>query len=175
MEFNMSILRSLLVSLLALPLISVSAEGLAESDRLQEYAARNYTWPITDFIRPPTEGWKRTTTRRMRQVERIKADDDRYNGWVAVMAAAVATPNFTEHGWGLARAPPDLMEKLVASLHEGMPDAPEEVFINVITGEGDERPLFVRQPALNRKALNMLKPMHEEWSGVKLTGAIACK
>jgi hypothetical protein len=111
----------------------------------------------------------------MRQVERVTQDDDRYNGWVAVMAAAVATPNFTEHGWGLARAPPDLMAELVSSLHNGMPNAPEENFINVITGEGDERPLFVRQPALNLKALKMLQPMHEEWSGVKLKGAIACK
>ena len=165
------LLRVLLVS----SVLSLAIAALSETHRLQEYEARNYTWPVQDHFVPNTEGWKRTTGRRMAQVERLKDDDARYNGWISVMAAAVATPNFTEHGWGLTRAPAALMDELRASLQAGMADAQEEVFINVIVGEGKERPLFVRQPMLNRKALNDLKPMHEDWSGVPLTGAIACK
>jgi len=155
-------------------LIPSSINALIETDRLREYAARNYTWPLSDHqIVPNTAGWKRQVRRRLAQVERITNDADRYNGWVSIMAAAVTAPNFTEHGWGLARAPAALMEELMASLHEGLPTAEDETFINVIEGEGEERPLFIRQPRLNRKVLNELKPLHEEWSGVSLTGAVA--
>lgn len=165
------LLRVLLVG----SVLFIDIAALSETHRLQEYEARNYTWPIQDHFVPNTDGWKRSTGRRIAQVERLTDDDARYNGWISVMAAAVATPNFTEHGWGLTRAPAALIDELKASLQAGMAEAQEEAFINVIVGEGKERPLFVRQPMLNRKVLNELKPMHEEWSGVPLTGAIACK
>ena len=35
------------------------------------------------------------------------------------------------------------------------------------------RPLFIKNDELNAKILKELKPMHEEWSGVELEGAIA--
>ena len=63
------------------------------------------------------------------------------------------------------------MAELKASLHANLNNAQEEPFVAVI--ESDERPLFIRQDALNEKVLETLKPMHEQWSGVKLQGAIA--
>lgn len=65
------------------------------------------------------------------------------------------------------------MKELKESLYNGLPTARTETFINVIEGEGDERPLFIDQPELNRKVLRDLKPLHEEWSGVELEGSIA--
>ena len=45
--------------------------------------------------------------------------------------------------------------------------------IDVIFGDEDSRPLFIPNKPLNRKVLDTLKPMHEEWSGVPLKGALA--
>lgn len=143
----------------------VVAAQLIEAERLAEYNKRNYTWPMAS-LQPNTEGWQRRIYRRLAQVERVQSSDDRYNGWMAVMAAAVAVPNFTETGWGLARAPPDIFRELNESLHSGLPFAKDETFINVITGA--ERPLFVHQPQLNRKVLEALRPLHEDWAGIPL-------
>jgi hypothetical protein len=76
-----------------------------------------------------------------------------------------------ENGWGLTRAPEDLVEELKTALHNGLPTAGQERLMEAI--EGDQQPLFVPTPELNRKALEVLKPMHEEWAGVPLTGAMA--
>lgn len=143
---------------------------LVEEERLAEYAKRNYTWPLTN-VNPNTEGWKRKMFRRLAQVERVKQNDDRYNGWVAVMAAAISAPNFTESGWGLARAPPAILQELKESLKNGLPTAREETYINVI--EGGEIPLFIRQNSLNNRVLEALRPVHEEWAGVPLVGSLA--
>ena len=109
--------------------------------------------------------------RRIAQVERIQNDDERYDGWMAVMAAAIVSRNFTESGWGLARAPPAIIKELKHSLQHGLPTAPEETFTNVI--EGGERPLFIEQQEINARVLKALLPMHEEWAGVPLIGSLA--
>lgn len=62
---------------------------LDEEERLKEYAARGYTWPL-EYVNPNTEGWRHNMFRRLAQVERIQEDDDRYNGWVAVMVRKIA-------------------------------------------------------------------------------------
>lgn len=76
-----------------------------------------------------------------------------------------------ENGWGLTRAPADLVKELKQSLHDGLPNADIERDIEPI--ETEQPSWFVHQPALNRKVLQELKPMHEEWSGLELEGAIA--
>mmetsp|Transcript_16681 Transcript_16681/g.27668 ORF Transcript_16681/g.27668 Transcript_16681/m.27668 type:complete len:342 (+) Transcript_16681:133-1158(+) len=158
------------VSVGALVLIQTASAQLVEEERLAEYQKRNYTWPMAKVF-PDTEGWTRRMDRRMAQVERVADNDLRYNGWMAVMASAIAMPSFTESGWGLTRAPTDVMKELMESLHNGLPTAQEESYINVI--QGGERPLFVHQPKLNQKVLDDLKPMHEEWAGVELEGSLS--
>lgn len=145
---------------------------LIEEDRLAEYEMRGYKWPLPAVL-PNTEGWRRLQYRRLAQVERITSNEDRYNGWMSVMPQAISMKNFTENGWGLARAPPELLAELKESLHRGLESAPTERFIDVIDAEEVERPLFIRQPELNRKVLSELRPMHEAWSGLSLTGATA--
>lgn len=156
--------------LIAMVLLQGAFSQLIEAERLAEYKKRNYSWPLT-AVNPNTEGWKRRMFRRLAQVERVQNDDDRYNAWMAVMAAAITAKNFTESGWGLARAPPEVINELKESLHMGLSTAKEEPFINVI--EGGERPLFIDQHELNEKVLEALRPMHEEWAGVPLQGSLA--
>jgi hypothetical protein len=160
-----------LVLLLLLGLLVQRGDAaLVETKRLEEYRKRNYTWPVTE-TNPNTDGWKRLMYRRLAQVERIQSDDDRYNGWMSVMSQAISVPNFTENGWGLARAPAEIVEELKDSLRNGMADAKEEHYLNVI--DTAERPLWIKQDSLNQKVLETLKPMHEEWSGVPLEGSLA--
>jgi hypothetical protein len=87
---------------LGLLCVGVVAGQMNEQDRLAEYHARNYSWPLPQ-VNPNTPGWDKLMRRRLAQVERVQNDDDRYNGWVSVISAAVVAPNFTELGWGLTR------------------------------------------------------------------------
>jgi hypothetical protein len=87
------------------------------------------------------------------------------------MQAAVVNPNFTENGWGLTRAPHQLVTELKESLHNGLATAREES--EEVIGWGEERPLFIEQRELNNKVLEELKPMHENWAGIPLKGALA--
>jgi len=144
-----------------------------EEERLQEYHARDYSWPLPELL-PNTPGWNRAIRRRLSQVERIPNDNHRYNSWVSVITSAVVSPNFTENGWGLTRAPVDLVEELRQSLHNGLKKGPRnEKIIEVIEVDEETRPLFIDQPRLDKKVLRELQPMHEKWSGVSLKGAIA--
>jgi hypothetical protein len=90
------------------------------------------------------------------------------------ISSALVQPNFTENGWGLTRAPQPIVDELKKKLHDNIADAPMEGRINVIENESeDTRPLFIRNYELNRKVLDELRPMHEEWAGVDLVGEIA--
>ena len=78
------------------------------------------------------------------------------------------------NSWGLTRAPQPIVDELKKKLHDNIADAPMEGRINVIENESeDTRPLFIRNHELNRKVLDELRPMHEEWAGVDLVGEIA--
>lgn len=70
------------------------ALNLQEPERLKEYEARNYSWPLPHFV-PDTPGWRRLMSRRFEQVEQIPKMEERYWAWVGAMASAVAVPNFT--------------------------------------------------------------------------------
>ena len=143
--------------------------------RYSEYARRVAAGYNPTLYVPDTEGWGKLMDRRLAQVERIEDSNARYNAWVSVITSAVVAPNFTESGWGLTRAPEFLIEELRDSLHKGLAAGPPpEHDVDVIEGDNPEsRPLFINQHSLNRKTLEVLKPMHEAWSGQKLVGATA--
>lgn len=150
-------------------------QALNEDDRIKEYKARGYEWPLKHLV-PDTPGWNEIFRRRFEQVEEtIENDNDRYNAWMQVMSSALVQPNFTENGWGLTKAPQELIDELKKKLHDGMEDALPEADVDVIeTGKKEEaRPLFIENTELNFRVLNELKPMHEEWAGVDLVGEIA--
>jgi hypothetical protein len=88
---------------------------------------------------------------------------------------AVVAPNFTENGWGLTRAPSNVVELLKESLTNNLANAEEEYQDDAIVGidETWKRPLFIEQLDLNRVVLNELRPMHETWAGIPLIGEVA--
>ena len=85
------------ITLLLLGMPSVEA-GMNEEDRLREYAARGYEWPLPEVV-PNTPGWRTIFERRFEQIEQtIEHTGERYDAWIQVMASALVQPNFTENG-----------------------------------------------------------------------------
>lgn len=150
-----------------------------ETERVEEYHKRGYSWPPQEYV-PNTPGWSAIMKKRQRQMAGIDDWLGRYNGYLQFTSQSIIAPNFTEHGWGLTRAPQDIVDKLKASLHNGLPTAKEEedkVGRTVIEGSANatnwQRPLFIPQVALNDEVLQRLKPMHEAWAGIPLVGEVA--
>lgn len=77
----------------------------------------------------------------------------------------LTVPNFTEHGFGLARCPDGLLSAMKTAIREGYPTARFENEVEVINGN---RPLFIDRPDLTKRVLNELRHYAEEWSGMPL-------
>ena len=88
---------------------SCFVEALYENERIIEYHKRNYTWPPTKY-KPDTEGWRKLNEHRFRQIAEIEDADKRYEGYLQTVNSALVADNFTKYGFGLARAPDDLMK-----------------------------------------------------------------
>ncbi len=86
-----------LLNVLSLAFIASVAGEMSEEERLEEYHARGYEWPVKKFS-PDTAGWRKIFERRLKQVERIQDDNEKYNGWVQSMSSGLVTQNFTENG-----------------------------------------------------------------------------
>jgi len=161
--------------LLLSPLLPPARSQLVESERMEEYYRRGYSWPIPRYV-PDTPGWRALMERRFQQLEStVRSNHERYNIFLATMTSAILAQNFTENGWGLTRCPEVLRRELVEALHEGIrSDPPEEHDVDVIEKFGDAAaPLFIHKPQLNRKVLRTLKSMHEEWAGVPLVEEVS--
>jgi len=139
---------------------------LPEEERLIEYNKRNYTWPLPHYV-PNTPGWKTLMDERFRQVSQVQDKYERYEGYVQTINSAFMVPNFTEHGFGLARAPADLMVDLRQAIHDGLPTAGYEGHTNEI--DAPLQCLFIENPELTERVLHELQPYAEAWSGVELT------
>ena len=139
---------------------------LVESERVDEYYNRNYTWPVSRFV-PDTPGWKRLMSERFAQVSELDGSLKRYEGYIQTVHTAFLVPNFTEYGFGLARCPDELIGTLRKAIRDGLPTAKEEVSTQVINGP--QRPLFVERPDLTDRVLQEMRPYAEEWSGMELT------
>lgn len=171
MVMTMMSSRLLLLCLLCAFLPQTSAAGLVESERLEEYKARNYTWPLKELV-PNTPGWHRIIDRRFQQIEAMEGGGQRYEGYMQTMSSALTVPNFTENGWGLTRVNNDLLEALQKGIRDGLPNASHESRLEVI--EGDEPPLFINRPDLTKRVLKEVQPLCEAWSQTPLKGYRAC-
>jgi hypothetical protein len=120
---------------------------LLESERVEEYHNHGHTWP-PKYV-PSNPGWKELFDHRFRQVAEIDDVGRRYEGYLQSVNAAVVAPNFTEFGFGLARAPDDLMEALRQGIRDGLEKGPElEGTIEVIDGD---QPWFIDRPDLTKR------------------------
>ena len=166
----MKIILFILFLVAAPSFLLTSTEAWTEEERLQEYYARNYTWPIPQFT-PNTPGWEALMRHRLRQVEEIDDQMERFEGYAQTISAGLIQRNFTEHGFGLARAPEELMEALRKAIRDGVAEGPrEEYYIPVIEGL---RPWFIDRPDLTQRVLKELHHYSETWAGMELTPEIA--
>lgn len=167
-------LLAVTANLLCLLLIIGQSSGqLNENERVDEYHARGHQWPPSpsDYIPKNSPGWVAVSSRRFEQTARIQDEGAKYNAYMSTVHSALLAPNFTEYGWALTRAPPDLVEALVDKLKQGLEsqDTPEEENDYPVTEEYPlELPLMVNIGGLINTAMRELKPIHESWSGVEL-------
>ena len=146
---------------------------LSEEDRVAEYHARNHQWPPqpSSYI-PDSPGWRSIFERRFQQTARIANDGDKYNAYMSTIHSALLAPNFTGYGWGITRAPQELVDELLQKLMQGIesPDTSTEQFDYPVNDEYPlEVPLMVDVGGeLRDRAMNGMKHIHEKWSGVKL-------
>ena len=139
--------------------------SLSEAERVEEYHKRNYTWPPMQYV-PDTDGWKHLFQSRFAQVAEIGDRGKRYEGYLQTVYSAFQAPNFTELGFGLARAPSSLVEALQRGIRNGLTTARHEKRVDVI--DAPEQPLFIDRPDLTERVIQELRHYAEEWSGIKL-------
>jgi hypothetical protein len=163
--------KAILLALLLHVLVPArfQVEALEEDIRVAEYHKRNYTWPISEY-NPNTLGWKALIEQRFHQVAQLQDETERYNGYLQTVNPAFLVPNFTEHGFGLARCPDVLLAALQLGIHNGLPTARLEQTVEVIRGP---RPLFIDRPDLMQRVLQELRHYAETWAKVPLTPHLA--
>ena len=157
----------LMLQLLLFSLISFESckAALIEPDRQLEYRQRGYVWPLVDYV-PNTTGWRALMEERFHQVQELTSSASRYEAWYQTINSALVAPNFTEHGFGLARAPMELVEELQRGIRGGLSKATEEPMDGVINGP--QAPLLVHRRDLVDRVLHEMLPYAEEWSGIPL-------
>ena len=125
-----------------------------EENRQREYRKRGYSWPVPEYV-PDTEGWKKLFDHRFRQVAEIQSDSNRYEGYAQTISAALVQPNFTQYGFGLARAPDDLMQDLRQAIRDGLEKGPREEQ-NLAVIDGESRPWFIDRKDLTTRVRRAL-------------------
>lgn len=146
--------------------LMVSALALTESERLQGYHARNYTWP-PKFI-PPNAGWSKLMMERLEQVAEIDDYNQKFEGYVQTLHHAALAPNFTELGFGLTRAPEDLMEDLRNAIKDGLANGDSRLEAKNEVIDAPVQPLFIDRPDLMDRVLHELQPYVEAWTGIEV-------
>ena len=131
-----------------------------------EYHERNYTWPLDNYA-PNTPGWRSIMEERFGQVSELLNAGERYEGYIQTIHSAFLVPNFTEHGFGLARCPDELIAALRRGIRDGLSTAGVEINTPVINAP--QPPLLVQRPDLAARVLHELHPYAEAWSGLQLT------
>ena len=53
-----------------------------------------------------------------KKIQQIEDSNDKYNGWMGFITAAIVTTNYTEYGWGVTRAPEHITKKLQDRLYK---------------------------------------------------------
>jgi len=73
------------IFLFLITLTYFASSQLIEEERLEEYYARNHTWPPK--INPDTPGWNKLMSRRFRQLEFVEDSSARYSGYISAVTS----------------------------------------------------------------------------------------
>lgn len=128
-------------------------------------------WPPKDDEYNPKEpGWRKIFQRRYNQIDMLSLEENSYNGYMSAVYAGMFAPNHTEYGYGLTKAPSNIVRKIKESFMAGRAHAGFEEEESAIDVPSRFVPLSEN---LKEEALGALKPILESWSGVKLEGTSA--
>ncbi|KAK1745532.1 hypothetical protein QTG54_003456 [Skeletonema marinoi] len=92
-----------------------------EDERVAEYHKRKHQWPPApnEYV-PNTPGWRSNHQRRFNQTALLEDTEEAYNAYLCLVHSALMSPNFTEFGWGLTKAPKSLVDALHENLMNGL-------------------------------------------------------
>ena len=139
--------------------------GMTEEERVKKFYEHNHTWPIQKFV-PDNPGWTKLMEHRLRQIGEIEDTTDRFEAYAQTLSASIIQQNYTQWGFGLARAPESLMVDLRQAIQDGVAKGPRlESHINAIT---EPRPWFIDRPDMTKRVLKELQAYPEKWVGFPL-------
>jgi hypothetical protein len=147
----------------------LSLAAITEEERIEGYHARNYSWPPSKYV-PDTPGWRALKAHRFTQISFIPDAADRYQAYAMMAKSAFLLANFTEFGFGLARAPEEVTATYQQVIRDGLPTAATKKASNTFLGPGA---WFIERPDLNDRYLLELKPYVETWCKMPLVASKA--
>jgi hypothetical protein len=122
---------------------------------------------IREMYKPNTEGWRKLANRKFEQAPFLETDTQKFDFWVSVAASTIVQPNFTETGWGLTKAPAELVQTLRDAIHTAYNQGNYRIEgVGIVDGE--KQPYMIDRPDLLQRVLHELQPMHEAWAGIPL-------
>jgi hypothetical protein len=146
-----------------------SLAAITELERLEGYHARNYSWPPPKYV-PDTPGWTELKARRFTQIANMGSAGDRYQGYATMIKSGFLIANFTELGFGLARAPEEMTALLRKGLFDGLSAVrPEKQLMSYL----GPKPWYIDRPDLGVHILMKLKQYAEAWCQIPVIAAQA--
>jgi hypothetical protein len=149
---------------LALLRVVPSWAAITEEERIEGFHARNYSWPPSKYV-PDTPGWRALKAQRFTQISHLTNAEDRYQAYAMMVRSAFLISNFTELGFGLARAPKEMTAELQEVVLDELPSAREREPLSGFLGPS---PFEIKRPLLTQRILHELKPYAEAWSRTRL-------
>jgi hypothetical protein len=137
-----------------------------EQERVQLWYEAGNTWPPN--WQPESDSMKETMRLREEELLVLPGADERWENWMQYTQGRMA-PRFTPVGFKLISTPPAVHAKLKAALDRGL--LKFEKLRNETQIDAVYTPIpskFVDLQGLEWEILEELRPLHEEWSGLKL-------
>mmetsp|Transcript_5366 Transcript_5366/g.10179 ORF Transcript_5366/g.10179 Transcript_5366/m.10179 type:complete len:390 (-) Transcript_5366:138-1307(-) len=154
--------------------------GMTEEERAQAFLDNGYTWSPEKATHgwPPvpvavSEAFRQSRYRleaQIRSIPTYKLHWDEFFG----LAQTWLLPSFTPVGFKKMKAPEHLFKKLQAQYEAGLEKLQQRESAESFshkpgsTTPKELLPNFIPMHQLNRQVMEELRPLHEEWSGVKL-------
>ncbi len=145
----------------------VSAVRLSEQERVEQWYARGNTWP--PHWQPETPEYSAAMAAREEEIMQLTGSDERWENWMQYTQGRML-PKFTPVGFERVKTPAAVQKKLKNAVMQGVANwdnLREELQVEDSI-YGPYHPKFVDLHALAWEVIEDLKPLHEEWSGLKL-------
>ena len=154
-------------------LLSIGHARLTESERVEEWYARNYTWP-PQWNPNETPQFKYAMSLRDRELQFIPGANERWENYMQYTQSRFV-PRFTEFGFKVVQTPAAVQEKLLKRVMEGIANWDNLRLEKQIDAVYTPLPSkFVDMHGVDWEAIKDLKALHEDWvGGMKLTATSA--